>query len=172
MQSVSPVVRGGLAVTAWLVATVLAGTVAWVAVSRLGRPAGVAELRPLSPVQVRAQLAQPRPAPSAGLTVAPRTTDRSHRLGAAGVTRLAAPPKGISRSWLLAGGLVGVSCRGRAAHLLYAAPLNGWAYRLEMLSRSISVQFVRAAQTSGMRARCVRGVPARVTGTERERTPR
>src|SRR5690348_8141727 len=158
MQSVSPVVRGGLAVTAWLVATVLAGTVAWVAVSRLGRPAGTAELRPLSPAEVRAQLAQPRPSPSAGTTVAPRRTDQNHPLGGTSVTRLAAPPKGISRSWQLPGGMVGVACRGRAAHLLYAAPLYGWAYRLATWSRYISVEFTRAAQTSALRAHCVRGV--------------
>jgi hypothetical protein len=64
--------------------------------------------------------------------------------------------------------VVGVACRGRAAHLLYAAPLDGWAYRLESWRRIISVEFTHAAQRTGFRAQCVGGVPARVAHDDHE----
>src|SRR5690348_14337321 len=120
MHSSSPVLRGALVVLAWLVATVLAGTVAWAAVSRLGRQEVAADARPMSPAQVRAQLGHsgqvpPRQGgPSRPAPAGPLGPGR-------GTTRLGTPQGDVSRSWQLVGGVVGVACRGRAAHLLYAA---------------------------------------------------
>src|SRR5690348_16291772 len=130
MHSSSPVLRGALVAVAWLVATVLAGTVAWAAMSRLGRQGVAADARPLSPAQVRAQLGHPGQIPTRQGGPSPRAA--AGPLGSGrGATRLGTRQEDVYRSWQLVGGVVGVACRGRAAHLLYAAPLDGWAYRLE-----------------------------------------
>lgn len=169
MHSSSPVLRGALVALAWLVATVLAGTVAWMAVSRLGRQGVAADARPLSPAQVRAQLAHPGQISTRQDGPSRPAAAGSHEPGRGrGTTRLGTRQEDVSRSWQLVGGVVGVACRGRAAHLLYAAPLDGWAYRLESWRRIVSVEFTHATQSAGFRAHCVGGVPARVAHDDRE----
>jgi len=165
MHSSSPVLRGALVAVAWLVATVLAGMVAWAAVSRLDRQGVAVAAQPLSPAQVAAQLGHTGQTSTLQDGPSPRSVAGTH---APGTTRLGTPQEDVSRSWQLAGGVVGVACRGRAAHLLYAAPLDGWAYRLESWRRVVSVEFTHAAQSAGLRAHCVGGVPARVAHDDRE----
>lgn len=61
---------------------------------------------------------------------------------------------------------MGAACHGEVIDLLYASPLDGWAYRLDRQAPvSISVEFSRAQETSTLVARCVHGVPSRVAST-------
>ena len=144
-------------VAAWVAATAVVGAVTWTAVSRLGRETASAVL---SPAEVQNRLATSSP-----------TSSPPRRLIPLGVLRTgkdpALRPPARSRSWQLTGGTVGASCRGRAIRLLYASPLDGWAYRLEHLERSsLGVGFSRGRLRADLAARCAHGVPTRVVETE------
>ena len=149
-------------VVAWLLATALVGAVTWTAVSRLGSDTAAAVL---SSAEVHHRLATSAPAVS--------PTPRSHLIPL-GVLRSGrdptvhpSQPPARSRSWQLTGGSVGAACRGSSISLLYASPLDGWAYRLEHQAESgLAVGFTRGLAREDLEARCEHGVPTRVTGDE------
>ena len=144
-------------VAAWVVATAVVGAVTWTAVSRLGRETASAVL---SPAEVQHRLATSSPTHSPSRRLLPLGVLRS---GKAPALR----PHARSRSWQLTGGTVGASCRGPAIRLLYASPLDGWAYRLEHLERSsLAVGFTRGRVRADLAARCAHGVPTRMVETE------
>ncbi len=157
-------------VVTWLIATAVAGAVTWAAVSRLGPDGTATAVRPLSPADVRQRLqhvpadpvaSRATTAPAPGVPSAPVSSRR-----ATPASRTTAPS---SRSWQVTGGAVGAACQGGAIDLLYAAPQDGWAYRLRTASRAmISVEFFNGPQAATLTAHCERGVPIQGTGTPGE----
>ncbi len=162
-------VRSSVVAVVWLVATALAGAVAWTAVSRLGREGTATAARPLSGSDVRQRLDRSAPArpvvPHAEGGPAPGADSSRVRSGKNPANRplTAQASARTSRSWQLTGGTVGTACRGQAIDLLYASPLDGWGYRLDTQTpATLSIEFSRGPQTAALTARCVNGVPARV----------
>lgn len=155
----------------WLVATALAGGVTWAAVAWSEREpvAGVDPQRPLTPAEVRGSLAelgtlQPA-APGAGARSA--TTPRKER------PRPVRPrPSLQTRSWQVAGGSVAAGCRAHHIELLYAAPANGWAYRLDQASTTgLTVRFTHTRALSTLRAQCAGGIPVEISATSSSQPP-
>lgn len=152
-------------VVVWLLATALAGVLAWTAVSRLGRE-GTTAARPLSASDVRARLSR-----ASAMTEAPRPPAASATPRATATTSRPPPAPGlagprVSRSWQLAGGTLAVACRGVTIELLYASPLDGWVYQVDpQPPRTITVEFSSAQRTVSLSARCRNGSPVATTGS-------
>lgn len=155
-------------VVAWLLATALAGVLAWTAVSRLGRE-GTTAARPLSASDVRARLSRasavteaPRPAAASAM---PRSTPRATATTSTPPTAPGLADPRASRSWQLAGGTLAVACRGVSIELLYASPLDGWVYQVDpQPPRTITVEFSSAQRTVSLSARCRNGSPVATMG--------
>jgi hypothetical protein len=128
---------------------VLAGAVVSGALSRLGQDGNaVASGRPLGAGEVQRALHQAQ----APLSTAPTETS---------------PPRGQAmsrtRSWQVVGGTIAASCRGGAAELSYAAPIDGWAYQLGAGAPGILVvAFTRPGAVSRVVVKCAGGEPRRV----------
>lgn len=149
-------------VVAWLVATALAGVVAWTAVSRLGRDGtATTAARPLSPADVQARLSR-----TTAMTETPRPTPVPRTAGSAGTGPggSSVPPQ-RSRNWQLTGGTVAVACRGSAIKVLYATPLVGWAYQVDPHPPgTVAVEFSDGQRTARLSAWCHNGAPAGTAG--------
>lgn len=152
----SALLRDLAMVLVWTALAVLAGAVAWSAVSRLGQTSGAASGRPLGQGEVL-QALQRAGAPASApppRTPAPR--------------RAAGSP---TRSWRTTGGTVAASCRGTAVELVYAAPADGWAYRLETGRRVLAVDFTRPGARARLAVQCTGGEPERVPTAPPTRQP-
>jgi len=148
-----------LLVSLWISATVVAGVITWIAVTRLGQEATVSGQTTLTQSEVRRELNRitssppataggpTRPAPSA-----PTTTDRD-------------PPAQHQtprhfRSFTVAGGHVGTSCRGTAIHNEGATPVDGWGMQVkESGPVKVVVEFSRGGSDSKVEVTCSGGVP-------------
>ena len=73
-------------------------------------------------------------------------------------------PAEVARTWDVAGGQVGASCRGSALSLLYATPLDGWTVEVKHAgSDELEVAFRQDHAETSVHARCVSGVPTQDT---------
>jgi hypothetical protein len=140
----------------WTTVAVLAGAVAWSAVSRLGQDgAALASGRALGPGEVQRALQHAQPSPGSVPTRPSSPRDQGKPRGQGSST---------SRSWQVVGGTVAVSCRGTVAELLYAVPADGWAYRLgSAVPGALEVEFARTGGLSRLVVRCAGGSPTRVS---------
>lgn len=165
-----------VAVAAWVGAAVLAGGVAWGAVSTFDAgprsgPLGASEVRTaLATAQAAAQqrsTASPSPAsalPSgpatpgteATPTVDPEPSVQTTRPPSAPVQ----PPAEVSRTWAVTGGTVAATCTGRTITLAYATPDDGWT--LEVASSGperVEVELDKEGAETKIGATCIDGVP-------------
>ncbi len=148
-------------VVAWLLAAVLAGTVAWWAVTAVGRERGAQSAGLVSQAQVEAELAQRAggeptatpgstgtpaptppadPAPPASGATAPDPTAAPPAEPAPAAPAPAEPPATapapagpveVARTWDVSGGQVAAVCTGSTIALLYATPAGGWGVEVE-----------------------------------------
>jgi len=147
---------------AWLLATALVGAVTWTAVSRLGSDSAAAVLSS-SEVHNRLATSAPVVSPTPRSQLIPLGVLRTGKDPAVHQSQ----PRARFRSWQLTGGSVGAACRGSSISLLYASPLDGWAYRLERQEESgLAVGFTRGLARADLEARCEHGVPTRVADGE------
>jgi len=161
---------------AWVASTVLAATVAWAAVGTVGHGPGATDDTVLSQAEVEAALAARQAAASAAAATAaptsPADDPTSSPTPAAGPTatptpdptRTPPPPTEIARTWAVAGGTVGATCRGASISHDYATPTDGWG--VEVKSRgpeATEVEFESEHGETTVRAQCVAGVPEMTT---------
>jgi uncharacterized membrane protein YgcG len=152
-----------LLVTVWTVATVIAGVVTWSAVARLGHEGSASAQAPLSPSQVRRDLAAEPSVPKRPTT--PRVTaPRSHQGQADTGTSQQARR---FRSWPVTGGVVSTSCRGSTIRLEAATPNDGWGMQPTDLGPDrVRVEFSNGSADTKVEVVCVRGVPSLEQRTE------
>ncbi|WP_447925788.1 hypothetical protein [Georgenia muralis] len=152
---------GAVMVLAWVLAVALIGVVAWWAVAAVVDPdEGRASV--LSPVEVesaRAAQEAAAPDPTAGPT--PSTTPSPTPEPTADPTDAPTGAGEVARTWDVAGGQVGVVCRGATLHLLYATPVEGWTVDLGDADDDddLEVEFSRGESETKVQAVCVDGVP-------------
>ncbi len=169
---------------AWLVATVLAATVAWWAVSAVGGERGGDGGGLLSQAQVAGELADQRaegpgagqptdggpsadasPSPSPSPDPTPSTTstpEPATSSPAPGTATTPAPPVAadVARTWDVTGGQVGAVCTGATIALVYATPADGWSVEVDHAGPDeLEIDFVRGGDESRLRAECVAGTP-------------
>ncbi|WP_454778523.1 hypothetical protein [Georgenia muralis] len=147
-------VGGAVMVLAWVLAVALIGVVAWWAVAAVVDP-GEGRASVLSPVEVEsARAAQEAAAPDPTGTPTPSPTPEP----TADPTE--APTGEVARTWDVAGGQVGVVCRGAALDLLYATPVEGWTVELgDADDDDLEVEFRSGESETKLHAVCVDGVP-------------
>lgn len=138
---------GVLAVLGWTLAVVLAGSIAWRAVTVIDTDTTASGV--LNRAQVLDALARVRATagplpPAATPTPTPTST--------------AAPE--VVRSWTVTGGTVAASCRDAAITLLYATPADGWKVEVKAAGPDqLVVELEGADQEVTLQASCVAGVP-------------
>ena len=157
---------------AWTVAVILAGSVAWRAVTVVDTDSSSAVL---SQAEVSAELVAARataslrptpgePTPTGSPTPSESPPPTAGPEPTASPEPTAEPEPEVVRSWSVAGGTVAASCRGAAITLLYATPLDGW--RVEVKDQGperIEVELEGHDQEVTLRAACVAGTPEQQT---------
>jgi len=171
---------GVLAVLGWVLAVVLAGSIAWRAVTVIDtdttRSGVLGQAQVLDALAQARAIAAPTPTPSSTPTptstpttgptpsptpTTPPTTDPT--------TPPPAPPATtvpeVVRSWTVTGGVVEVACRATVISLLRATPADGW--RVEVKDAGpvqVVVELEGEQQEVTLRATCVGGVPEQQVG--------
>jgi hypothetical protein len=177
-------------VLAWALAMLVAGAVTSWAVTVISGEQGPARDQVLAASQVTAELAAQRAASSAAATApatssppspaavptvespddpsptasalpavtppaAPETSDPAAPLGAPTTSSAE-----VARTWDVAGGQVGASCRGPVLRLLYATPVDGWSVEVKHAgSDELEVAFRQDPAETTVHAACVDGIP-------------
>ena len=187
----APLASRVVAVLAWALALVLAGTVTSWAVTAIAGAEGPARDRVLAESDVTAALAGQRavagatrtPTSTSGAAAAPAPTPVPvpvpvPQLSSAAVVPAAppaTPPEGPSaapplstpdvyRIWSVAGGRVGAKCRGAALSDVYFTPADGWTMEVQHnASDGLEVTFRRTPAETSVHVACVAGVPTTQT---------
>ena len=149
---------GVVAVVGWAVAVVLAGSIAWRAVTVIDTETTASGV--LTQAQVLDALAQVR-ATAGPATPAPTPTPSPD---------VPTAPE-VVRTWTVTGGTVATSCRDTAITLLYATPVDGWKVEVKAGGPDqVVVELEGADQEVTLRAACVAGVPEQqlVEGSDEE----
>ena len=149
---------GVVAVVGWAVAVVLAGSIAWRAVTVIDTETTASGV--LTQAQVLDALAQVR-ATAGPATPAPTPTPSPD---------VPTAPE-VVRTWTVTGGTVATSCRDTAITLLYATPVDGWKVEVKAAGPDeVVVELEGADQEVTLRAACVAGVPEQqlVEGSDEE----
>jgi hypothetical protein len=168
---------------AWLLATVLAATVAWWAVTAVGGERGGEGASLESQAQVERRLAEqgaatdggrgegpavaePERSPLPVPTTSPTPTPGAPSAGGPTTAPTPVPdpapaaPSDVARTWDVAGGQVGAVCSGTTIGLLHATPAAGWSVEVEHAGPAeLEVEFSRDDDDSRVRAECVAGTP-------------
>lgn len=159
-------VRRVLAAAAWLVAVVLAGTIAWRAVAVLdtdGPRTGVLTSAEVDDALARARASQPVPTAGPSATPAPSPSDEP--TVAPGPTGPATTP--AVRTWPLPGGEISASCTGEDITLLSATPLEGWTVEIGSTGpERVEVELHSPSGEIEVRAECVDGIPVATERTD------
>lgn len=177
-MTTTPPPRAGrvLTVLAWAIAAVVAGTLAWWAVTLVGAAAGRSRDGVLSAPEVAEALAAEQAAasatpsgsistPDATPGTTPGPTASTPGPGTASPTDPAAAE--VSRTWDVIGGQVAATCAGPTISLLYATPTDGWRVEVkDSGGEHVEVEFRRGEAETKVRATCVDGVPEAVTESD------
>jgi hypothetical protein len=159
-------------VAAWVGAVVLAGGVAWGAVSTFeggggSGPLGAADVRSaLATAQAAAQRrasASPSLMPTGpDATPSPSATGTPGPTPTSGSPQSATPPapREVARTWAVTGGTVVATCTGSTITLAYATPQDGWTVEVGSSGPEyVEVELHTDAAETRLRAACVDGVP-------------
>lgn len=170
-----PQVNRVLAVTAWALAAVVAGVVAWSAVAVIGDQAGASPEGVLSPAQVTGLLAA-RTVPGQGPTSptegrAPAATpglDASASPASSAAGEPASPAAAeVVRNWTVPGGRVGAACIGDRIRLLFATPDAGWAVEVKATGpEDVEIELKRGEAETKVHAACLSGAPDLTSAVE------
>jgi hypothetical protein len=165
-----------LLVLSWLVATVLAGVIAWSAVTVVAGARGEDRAGVVSASDVAVQLAEARatrsPPATEGTPSATDGTPAAAPPATAAATEPADAPtdagpavpgpagQEVARTWDVTGGQVSAACAGATIRLLYATPADGWTVEVEATGpQEVEVRLTRDASRTRVRAECLAGTP-------------
>jgi len=169
-MTTTPPRRAGRVFTAlaWALAAVVAGTLAWWAVTLVGSAAGRSRDGVLSASEVAEALAAERAAASATPLGTPSTPGATPAQTPDPTTSTAGPGAAeVSRTWDVVGGQVAATCAGPTISLLYATPIDGWTVEVkDSGGEHVEVEFRRGEAETKVRATCLAGVPEAVTESE------